>query len=920
VANCRGLIKSNSLKTKSIMNIRPSLLSQPSIPGHPTPAEHSRAPRAIRDSSSPENRVDDAPSGTEDKKPGLGQKPIQAPAPNHEFDFAKGVIYGSVTGSPPAASDKPEELVKQIDTYAGRVVTQIKHIESGEEGESNIRFQQIRPFLQPGGYFSGGLMAAGYDPHEKITVTFRAYTKELNGATHKTDEYTRTYSAWEIAAGALKHDRPPSGGVINQQSVTFKQEDKNKINNLELMGKHLQHHWKDDIHKRMHDKSGALAKRSGKADAYVVRGVLDGLRNDKSAYEKLDPADRSAIERTLDKGGNVIIPNIYGYPLAGYAFIPHVNYNGHHDPRPNKGLMIDLKSGTVTKIHGDEDFARWAKKNHKELQSRFNAKDKQGGLDAHKPKAVDVLNNLIIGNYATYLGRKHGIAERNVPVWETFNYTQSRGADHALKFGNLESGIVGAYQAMNLKNTKDDDQTQVFGSSQQSWKSVKELWGNTFGYLPIVGTAGNVVFGIHDATHGMTAKDRVGGTAAAVISGLQLLHELALSAAGAGLDEPPAANGFSSSKHYSWRYSAQTNEFEFVRTPKVSSEIDAASAVNNPEPAIKTPVANDNLPQVLGPRQAGSISEHAVPNGEQLIKNATRSEKGVYQVKDETGEFNRLFIRYADATGVPKVYEIMGTFKPNDEYAQIINHNTRQPVMTVHSDGKGDWARVAINGGVKPDTSEQAFTPVRLKERIAGTTLQRPATSDQILQLDKHANGTYSFRTQNPNNPKPFMMDGAYAFVVRADEPDKVYMGSMNKGLTPEGKPYPYSVHTNPDLVDGHSALTNGLQSIKGGSTDVLYAGTVYIKNGKPEFWTNSSGHYQPPAELHETNLSPAVKQILPVEKFVEDGKLTDEQQKAWHDSTHMTESERAFDDEWFRDDFAHKNNEISDSDISDDD
>jgi hypothetical protein len=187
------------------------------------------------------------PPLSEDKASGLGQKPSSAPTPNHELDFAKGVIYGAVGVSPPTASYTLQERLQRIDAYAGRVVTQIKHIESGEECESNIRFQKTRQFLEPAGYFSGGLLAAGLDPHEKITVTFNAYV------------------------GKWKPEVQP--------------QDRSKINDLEALGAKLQDHWKDDIAKPLRDESGALAKRSGKADAYVVKGILQGLRNDKDIYK-----------------------------------------------------------------------------------------------------------------------------------------------------------------------------------------------------------------------------------------------------------------------------------------------------------------------------------------------------------------------------------------------------------------------------------------------------------------------------------------------------------------------------------------------------------------------------------------------------------------------------------------------------------
>ena len=501
---------------------------------------------------------------------------VQVPTPNHELDFAKGVIYGSVTVSPPTARYTPQERRQQIDAYAARVVTQIKHIESGEEGESNIRFQKTRQFLEPAGYFTGGLLAAGYDPHEKITVTFRAYTKELNGASHLTREDQRTYSAWEIAAGALKHDRPAAGGLINFQSMEIQPQDKHTINDLQSMGEQLQHHWMQEITKPMQDASGALAKRSGKADAYVARGILQGLRNDKQSLEKLTAEAREAISRTLDKQGNVVIPNIYGYPLAGYAFVPYINYHGDYDHRPNKGLMIDLKNGAVIEIRGDKEFAQWAGKNRNELLRGFNSEDRQGRIDAHWPRAVDVLDNLIAGTQATYPGYQNLLKDKAVPVLETFNYSLARKEEYALKFGSLDSGIAADYQAMNAKNAKSSDQTQVFGSSQQSWKAAKEVWGNTFAYVPIVGNTGNIVFGVHDAIYGMTAADRVGGTAAAVISGLQLVHETALAAAQLGLEEPPIATRSPISQRYSWKYDEQTSVFEFVRAPEASSLRDEA--------------------------------------------------------------------------------------------------------------------------------------------------------------------------------------------------------------------------------------------------------------------------------------------------------------------------------------------------------
>ncbi len=492
------------------------------------------------------------------------------PDPNHELDFSKHVIYGSLAVTPPDTRYTFGEREQRIDAYADRVVAQIKMIETADEGQSNMRLQHIRPFLEPAGYFSGGLLAAGYDPHQKITVTFSSYVKELNGASHLTGQDERTYFAWQIAAGALKHDKVAPGGQLNAQGMQINAQDRNTINDLESLGSKLQGHWEQEISRPMRDADGALAARSGKADAYAVKGTLQSLRDDKGAFSQLTPAGQKAIIRTLEENGNVVIPNIYGYPFAGYAFVPYVNYHGDYDHRPHEGLMVDLKRGTVSELHGDDDFAKWAERNRANVVNGFNASDRQGGKDAHWPRADYVLDTLIHGNGATFPGRKNVFADRAVPVRETFNYTQSRDENYYLKFGDLKSGIAPHFQAVNAKNAMWADQTEVFGASQQNWKAAKEFWGNTFGYLPVIGNTGNIVFGAHDAINGMTQNDRVVGSAAAVISGLQLVHEIATAKADAGLGEPSLTHG-GVVQHYRWTLNSQTSDLELLRASNAGS-------------------------------------------------------------------------------------------------------------------------------------------------------------------------------------------------------------------------------------------------------------------------------------------------------------------------------------------------------------
>lgn len=838
-----------------------------SFPGHLQGryARSTDASPAVK--KNPEGAVNDA----EDKKIGRWGKSDKVASSNPDLKVYREVIYGSDTVSPPSAAYTPVEQEQRIDDYAKRVKARIDNLDSPQVGERSFKFQSVRSFMEPAGYFSGGLLAAGYDPHEKITVTFKSYVGK-GRKEHLVNTERRTYAAWEIAAGALAHDKPAWGGLVNFNSMVIDPKDRSKISGLEAIGRKLQDSWARDIAQPMGDASGTLAKLSGESDAYVLRGTLQSLLNDKENFKNLSPAGQTAVKRTLEENGQIIIPNIYGYPLEGYAFIPYTPYDGDYNAhRPNEGLMIDLRNGSVREIQGDQAFANWAKDNRDNLLRRFNARDRQGGQDAHWPKAGDVLHNLISGVNAHYPGRHNLLSDEGIPVSETFNYTRSRDGDYELKYDNLK-GIASKFQDMNAKNTLWSDQTQVFGSSQQAWKDAKDLWGNTFGYIPVVGTVGNIVFGAHDSIYGMTANDRVGGSAGAVISALQLVHELGPTAVEASLGEPPVA--FSSAKNYGWRYSAQTNDFELMRASNASKVTDEAP-VNTPGTSTVKP---------------GSEASTSFP--------------GMREVEFEGKKY---FV--ADEPDAGDGHYVLRVRDPQDP------DKLASSGKIAKEDAAGVWKRRGVAGG----TTE----PVRLKELVDGTNLQRPATPDQMIELSRGPDGRYTFTSLDSRFAAP-MRDGAYAFVVRADEPDKVYLGSMNKGLTPEGKPYSNNVHTNPDFIQGHSALSNGLKSMKGGSTDVLYAGTVYFKDGEPQFWTNASGHYQPPGELRHTNLTPNVKSILPEGRFVEEDGLSAAQRKAWRESTHLTKEEKEEADWFIKNQYAsnESGNEISDSDseISDGD
>jgi hypothetical protein len=324
----------------------------------------------------------------------------------------------------------------------------------------------------------------------------------------------------------------------------------------------------------MENPLGALAARSGKADAYSVQATLQSLQSDKRAFERLSPEGQQAVNRALGEAGQAIIPNVYGYPLAGHAFIPYQPYDGNFEKRPNEGLMIDLNNEVVSEIHGDKDFANWAQRNRDDVLQSFNASDRQGGLDAHWPKAGEVLDNVIAQNKVTYPGYRNLVADQSIPASELFNFTRARGDDYRLKYGNLkagaDNGIASQYRAVNANNTVWADQTEVFGASEKNWKTAKEIWGGTVGNVPIVGNIGNIAFGAHDSLYGMTQQDRVGGNVAAAMASLQLAHELA---PGAAAGKAVAVSNLAPYRDYSWQFSPKTSDFRFTPPQRVNGQI-----------------------------------------------------------------------------------------------------------------------------------------------------------------------------------------------------------------------------------------------------------------------------------------------------------------------------------------------------------
>lgn len=579
-------------------------------------------------------------------------------------------IYGADL-SPPAAGLSAKARAQYADAYVSRVRHQLAQVEApGTDAQKNLRFIQLRPFTEPSGYFSGGLLAAGIDPNQNITVRVDTYFHIPKDRLESSQ--TRTYRAWEIAAGALAHDRPGSPGLLRRSQLVIDKEDMPQTAQLEAIGRRLQAGWERDVDGPGRQVDGALARRSGQADAYTVKAVLRNLRDDRLAAQKLSPQARGAIERTLTQNGQVIIPNIYGYPLSGYAFVPFQPYDGHWQQRPNAGLMIDLRQQTVSQIDGDDDFAAWAGRNQDELNRRFNARDIQGGRDEHWPRAGDVLAHLIKGE-VTYPGFSSPVADEKVPVRALFNYTRARSGDYGLKFGALEgkSGIADHYAAVNAGNLRWSDQTEVFGASQQRWKQAGDIWNSSFAFVPLVGNAGNIVFGIHDGIHGKTAQDRNGGNVQAVVAGLQLAHELAttvVAETGAASAARPAGAKASPwvDEGHTLRYAPPPEASELPpaserpqRVPSAQGD-GAAGTVAPSAPPQPPPPPPPLRPQAVE-APVGPLSTAAIPTadplapyvrGNEVIENARLSESGLDRGIHHAAD-GRRYLSLQDAAGQP---------------------------------------------------------------------------------------------------------------------------------------------------------------------------------------------------------------------------------------------------------------------------
>lgn len=94
----------------------------------------------------------------------------------------------------------------------------------------------------------------------------------------------------------------------------------------------------------------------------------------------------------------------------------------------------------------------------------------------------------------------------------------------------------------------------------------------------------------------------------------------------------------------------------------------------------------------LQPSRSGVITAHTVP--ESSLAGIRPDHRGIYQAG------NRWYIRYTDDSGVNAPYEIRSDFRSSDNRVQIIDPDSRHPLLTVDTAGNGTWRRVTGAGGM----------------------------------------------------------------------------------------------------------------------------------------------------------------------------------------------------------------------------
>ena len=179
-----------------------------------------------------------------------------------------------------------------------------------------------------------------------------------------------------------------------------------------------------------------------------------------------------------------------------------------------------------------------------------------------------------------------------------------------------------------------------------------------------------------------------------------------------------------------------------------------------PGPSSGTRVINEPGAPLPKSQPLFPLAPYAVPEGEQLIKDALRDALGVYRVTDSKGAL-RQFVRLTDETGTSRVFEISGRYRTGDTFARIID-SKGAALMVITPGRDGEWARVMGDGGVKwpwqrsisPTPSNDLKTPTRLSDHfieLDGSKMDGAETFDKYFNFEEHTQYKYGVSVYEEN-------------------------------------------------------------------------------------------------------------------------------------------------------------------------
>ncbi|WP_211829252.1 hypothetical protein [Kistimonas asteriae] len=133
------------------------------------------------------------------------------------------------------------------------------------------------------------------------------------------------------------------------------------------------------------------------------------------------------------------------------------------------------------------------------------------------------------------------------------------------------------------------------------------------------------------------------------------------------------------------------------------------------------------------------------------------------------------------------------------------------------------------------------FEPITLKPEDK----QNPMHKDFVFTV--HKSGDQYMLTSIVDSLKTMVApDGDYLFVVLTYEAFTIYCAP--------------NIYDYWGSLQGHTSLAM--------RESVRYAGHMKIAGGTLTQWSNASGHYKPPEALHQSNLNPYLRTLLPAGKF----------------------------------------------------